>query len=338
MKPVGTLASAGILAASAALALLCGAAPLFAYTASLATFGLAHVATELRYVDQRFSARLGRGVLRALLALLGVIVLLRIAAFVPAASEWPLQELELIAVAGLAGTAAAHGLRRGEPVAAALSAAVVGALAFGLARAPATTLVVLALLHNLTPVGFLAERLRGPARRRVLALCALVFGAVPAVILSGALTAWLRRAGAWNPDLAPFGVGPVEAHLGAFVPGPWLDQPFAIDLFATAAYLQCVHYAVVIGVLPRLGAVEGEGAPSSLVRWPRRAAFAALVGIASAVALAGFVQAFCDARRVYGVVSSLHAWSEVPVLLLSAGAGFRMARAECRLDPSPGQA
>jgi hypothetical protein len=154
-----------------------------------------------------------------------------------------------------------------------------------------------------------------------------VFVAVPAVILSGAPTAWLGRAGPWSPDLALFAVGPVEAHLGAFVPGPWLDESFAIDLFATAAYLQCVHYAVVIGVLPRLGAADGGEAPPTLVPWPRRAALVALVVVASVVALAGFVQAFGDARRVYGVVSSLHAWSEIPVLLLSAGAGFRMARA-----------
>lgn len=316
-----------VVVAATALAGFCSAAPLFAYTASLAVFGLAHVATELRYVDQRFSARFGRGTLRTLLGLLGVIVLLRLVAFVPEAAALPLRQLELAAVALLAAVAAGRCLRCGEPVAAALSVAVTAAIALGLARAPATTLVVLALVHNLTPVGFLAERLRGAARRRALALCAIAFGVVPAFMMSGMVTKWLAGSGIWRPEATPFSAGPIEAHIGVFVPGPWLDEPFAIPLFAAAAYLQCIHYAVVIGVLPRLGAGEGWAGSPSVVPWPRGRWFVALTCVASAVVFAGFVQGFGDARRAYGVVAALHAWSEVPVLLLAAGASFRLASA-----------
>ena len=44
-------------AAAATIAL-----PLLVYTTSLALFGIAHVLSELNYVDRRFSARLGVGV------------------------------------------------------------------------------------------------------------------------------------------------------------------------------------------------------------------------------------------------------------------------------------
>ena len=161
------------------LAAVSAAAPLLVYTTSLAAFGLAHVAAELRYVDQRFSARLGRGTLRDRAGAprrdrrpaVAVVRPRRLGAASPRARARRGHRL--------AATAAGRCLLRGEPMAAALSVAVTAALAFGLARAPATTLVVLAFLHNLTPVGFLAERLEGAARRRALALCGLVFVAVP---------------------------------------------------------------------------------------------------------------------------------------------------------------
>jgi hypothetical protein len=320
-----------ILAGAIAVAAVCTALPLFVYVASLATFGLAHVLAELRYVDQRFTARLGRGTVVTILALLGTIVALRLVAFVPGGAAMPLRELELAAVAALPAAAAALGVRRGEPLAAALGEGVTLAIAYGLLIAPGTTLVVLALVHNLTPVGFLAERLRGAARRRALALCVFAFGLVPALMLSGVGAAALARAGLANPDLAPLAVGPIDLHLGAFVPQRWLDEPFALRLFASAAYLQCAHYAVVLGVLPRLGAADGDGAPSgALAPWPAGRRFAVLLGVASAFALAGFVEGFADARRVYGVASAVHAWSEVPVLLLAAGAGFGLRRAAPR--------
>jgi hypothetical protein len=52
---VGSLAVAAIFLAAVAL-------PLATYTAALAMFGLAHVGSELRYVDYRFGSRLPGGV------------------------------------------------------------------------------------------------------------------------------------------------------------------------------------------------------------------------------------------------------------------------------------
>ncbi len=324
-----------IAAVSLLLALGCAVAPLFAYVATLATFGLAHVLLELRYVDQRFTPRLGRATVGAIVTLLGATALLRVVAYLPGTRSLPLREMELGAVAMLAAVALAVGLRRGDAMAGVLGAATVCAIAWGLMESPSSTLVVLAVLHNLTPVGFLAERLHGRERRAAMASCAFVFGVVPALIASGVVSALVQRLGSWSPDLTPLDVGTLDLHLGVFVPSPWIDGPSAIDLFSAAAYLQCVHYAVVIGVLPRLGTAHGEAGRSSLVRWPRGAPWARYVVTASVLGCAAFASEFVDARRLYGIASAVHAWSELPVLLLSAGGGISMGRAPRRGSIAP---
>ena len=48
-------------------------------------------------------------------------------------------------------------------------------------------LLVLAVLHNWTPVGFLAEATRGIERRRWMLYCALLFALLPMWIASGSL-------------------------------------------------------------------------------------------------------------------------------------------------------
>jgi hypothetical protein len=48
------------------------------HTLALALFGIAHVTSELRYVDYRFSHRLGRKLRQWLFFFLGTIVIIRI--------------------------------------------------------------------------------------------------------------------------------------------------------------------------------------------------------------------------------------------------------------------
>jgi hypothetical protein len=113
------------------------------------------------------------------------------------------------------------------------------------------------------------------------------------------------------------------------VPGPWLEAPWAGDLFAAAAFLQCLHYLVVIGWLPRLGAGDEPAAPK--LRWPEPRAFAGLVVASTALLAIGFLADFTGARAAYGVVASVHAWIEVPILLLAA-AGAGVARPPATID------
>lgn len=299
-----TALGAGFVLAAAAAAVLC---PLWTYALSLALFGLPHVLVELRYVDERFAARLPRRFGALLAAGLGAIVLLRLLALGGVGSASGRATTELLCGAGLVA-AAAPLAARWRAVPGALGA---GALGAGALLAPTATLVVVALLHNLTPVGFVAERQRGRERRQALFAAALVFGLVPALLLAADLpTATLT---------GPFDTGSLDAHLPAFVPLPLLDGPYADRLFTAATYLQCLHYAAVLHVLPALGG--DTETPGRALGWPRGARLAAPVAAAAVLMFAGFAWRFVGARGVYSVFAALHSWLELPLLALACGRG-----------------
>jgi len=304
---------AGRLLAGAALVIGCAVAatltPLWTYAVSLALFGLPHVLVELRYVDERFAARLPRRTTAWLLLGLVCVAALRALTLVRLGDAGTRVTAELlVAAASVALVLPLLARSRATPFAVAVALALIAGAWF----APVPTLVSLALLHNLTPVGFLAERLRGPDRRRGLAFAALAFGAVPAVML---------LAPSAEPLLTgPLSTGHLDDHLPAFVPGPLLGSTFADRLFAAAAYLQCMHYAVVLGVLPRLSTGERAG---TLAPWPPRRAFGLAVLGLGAVAALGFALDFVGTRSAYAMFAAVHAWIEIPVLVLACGVPAR---------------
>lgn len=297
-----TLRAAAAAAAVALVALAAAQAPLWVYAVSLALFGLPHVLVELRYVDERFSGRLPRGALGWLGAALLAIVAVRTVAF---AGGGALVRTELLLGAGLVAIAAALAIARASAAGAGLALLTAGALLAGVLYAPLPTLVTLALLHNLTPVGFLAERLRGRARRRALLAAGVVFFVVPTAIVLYPF---------FPPVVSgPFAVGELSHNLQAFVPAPWIGTAFGERLFAAAAYLQVMHYAVVLGVLPRLGG--GDRRARTALPWPRRRTFAAATLLTAAVATGAFAADFFGARAGYAVFAAVHAWIEIPLLL-----------------------
>lgn len=304
-----------------------GVAPLATYAISLGAFGLVHVLAEVRYVDERFRLRLGQGLVVGLLGLLFVIVGWRIWLVLGGTAGAMTPSIELVLVSLLAVTALVA-VRPAGLIPALVAGGVVALLALGAYAAPLTALVLLAVLHNLTPVGFLAERLRGGQRRRALIASALAFVVVPVGIGSGLLRSAWQSVGLPVAGGSFWRVGAVEDHLGVFVPPGLTDSGGAIDLFAAVVYLQVLHYAVVIHVLPRLGASEPSseaGPPTPSIRatgaWPARSVFAALLGVVAAVSLVGFALSFQEARKVYGIFAAFHAWLEVPILLLALGGG-----------------
>lgn len=306
----GALALAGALAT----AVVATAAPLWTYAVSLALFGFVHVAVELRYVDERFGARTGtRLATRLAIPLLGI-ALVRVAAIAGlgdsssrAVVEWSLGALLVLLVLPIL-----HGRGALPRV---LGAIALGLVAWAVLAAPLEALILFALLHNLTPVGFLAERLAGATRRRALALCAVGFVLVPLVILAGGAAHALEALGVPMTDLGPSTTGELDLHLAVFVPRAWRAETLAIDLFRAGAYLQCLHYAVVIHVLPRLGG--GGETTASRLRWPAPRRYGLAVAVAAAALFAGFAAAFATARSVYAVFAAIHAWLEVPALLIA---------------------
>lgn len=305
------------------LALCAAAAPLLSYTASLALFGGAHVLFELRYVEARF----GGGPLRRLWAgvalALGGVVLLRGAGALQLWSGAPAAQLELSLIAALA-LMCLPSLRAQRPGAALAVGLGLLALCLGLLLEPLLCMVVLAVLHNWTPAAFLAEATPRAARRRALGLGLVAFVGLPALLATGLPAAGLRAlapaaaeaAAAWGLPSA----GPLSAHLGVYLPRSWRGLDQAPALFSAVTFAQLVHYAVVIGVLPRI-APGGRGwpAPVGLSR-PPPWAFALGVGLLSLTAAVGYALDFGLARRWYGVIAAVHAWIEVPALLLALAA------------------
>jgi hypothetical protein len=285
------------------------AAPLATHTVTLALFGLPHVLAELRYVGARFAPRAAPSARAAVAGLLAAVFALRAAQAAGWIAASPVTELAL--AAALTAVALPALLRRG-PGAAALGVAAVASVAAGAAVAPVETLLLFAVLHNLTPLGFLAE-----AAPRRLALAAAVFVALPLLIATGLpwrlWTAVLPAA----PELDPLGAGALAGHLGAFFPAALHDRPWAMHAFAAVAFAQGMHHAAVLGVLPRLQ----PGA------WPRSlVAGLALAGVGAAALFAGN---FAGTRRLYGAVAAVHAWVELPVLL----AALTPAAARARTTP-----
>jgi hypothetical protein len=276
------------------------------------------VLSELRYVDHRFAPRVGRRVMIVFAACLAAIVLARVALAAGAVPAWAAITVELVLDAAMAAAVlplvGPHPLRRS-----AVGAAVFLLLAMAW-RLPFEMLAILAVAHNVTPVAFLAEALpAGAARRRMLRLAGLVFVALPALIASGLPQAWLHGAGLFAPDLAAFDVGPLVLHLGAYLPAALQDAPWAVAAFSAAVFAQLMHYAAVIGWMPRLIAPASGGAA---LPWPRARVFWAAVAGAGAAMLALFAVDWTTARLAYSLAAAVHASVEIPLIALAlAGLG-----------------
>jgi len=300
------------LGALSLLALATAAAPLLVYSITLATLGLAHIAVEMRYVEGRFGPRLSRALVRGFLLLLGAVVVLRIlrVAGLLGAEGAP---LELVIVAGLVALvtvdlgAAVGPVRR----VGALAIGIAAVLAIGAGLAPIPTLLLLGVLHNWTPLGFVAEATSGAERRRWLWLGAIAFIALPGLLASGVLHSWTEAWGLRDATVLP--TGPLTAQLGAYLPRAMHAERWAIPVFSAITFAQCMHYAAVLGVLP-LFAPRAPAGPLTRLSWP---VYLGLILLGTLVLLAGYSDDFRSARQVYGIAAAVHAWVELPLLLLA---------------------
>ena len=203
--------------------------PLLTYSVTLAVFGLAHVAVEMRYVESRFVDRLLGPMLTGVGALLAVIIVLRCIKMTGWVSRSQLLTCELVFIAIIASSVLLRWGRQ-SGVAGVVSGAVAGAIGLGIVLSPVTTMLVLACLHNWTPVGFIAEATTGARRRRWMMVCGLVFIAIPLLIASGViqhlLAPWL------SPDFTVLPTGPLKRNMGAFLPAVWHKAEWAPRVFS----------------------------------------------------------------------------------------------------------
>ncbi len=285
--------------------------PLATYTLTLATFGLAHVVAELRFVDLRFGRGLGRRLSWAMVATLAGIVLARVVSIVAPA----LGPVAIVVELGCGVSLVAlvlPSLVQARPWAGLVGVLAAAGLALAILVAPTAGLLAIAVLHNLTPVGFVLEANEGTARRRAGWWCLVVFGVVPLAIATGWIWWIVSTAGIAAPEASPLGYGPLPEAMRAYLPVALLSPAVALHLFCACVFLQCAHYVTVLGVMPRLLPVGARGR----LRWPGPRVWPLVLG-ATVLALVPFAIEFADARRGYGVVAAVHAWIELPILLLA---------------------
>lgn len=293
-------------------------APIVAFVVMISAFGLPHVIYELRYCDERFSSRSPQVLTGVLGALVGLIALGRIAN----GAHWLTGPFFVPLELGLGATlalVAAYWMRERRWL-----GVVIGlGFALGATFRPIETFVAWAWLHNLTPLGFVAEITQGRERRRWMAMLAVPFFVLPALVASGVFRE-IALVVLAMPDLqmaSVFGAG--DTPLMSFLP----PQSYDLNLFSAAVVAQSMHYVAVIVLLPRmLREKQGAQVGQSLVAWPGWRVFGVGVAMVAVVAFGLYSISYSDARASYGVAAAIHAWLELPVLLLALGQGFRSAR------------
>ena len=188
--------------------------------------------------------------------------------------------------------------------------------------APFTTSVAVAILHNFTPLGFLWQIAPRAARPRVMAAAGFGLLLLPLLAAMGGAHLALNALGFSPSAFDPLGAGPLAEHLGVYVPRAFVDGPRAVDFFTASVIAQGAHYLAVIVILPFLLGRLDPGA-AGLVAWPRGVLFALLCAAAAGLALSPFFADFARARAYYGLFAAIHAWIEVPVLILALTGGAR---------------
>jgi hypothetical protein len=187
-----------------------------------------------------------------------------------------------------------------------IGAALAAALATGILLSPIYTLLLLAVAHNFTPVGFLVERAPTKQRPHTWALALLVFAGLPLCVASGLPQHMLGLAGWFAPNASILPVGVLGDHLGAYFPSSMHEMAWITYAFSGVVMAQCLHYISVIVVLPR-----SIDTPPLPLRW-------GVMGVTLlALTCAVFVWDFAQARALYGMASAIHAWIELPLLLLA---------------------
>ena len=78
-----------------------------------------------------------------------------------------------------------------------------------------------------------------------------------------------------------------------------------------------------------------DSSAAGLLPWPRGIAFAAIVALASVVALQRFAGAFVEARALYGIAASIHAWIEIPLIVIALTAPYASAASKVRMSAIP---
>ena len=163
-------------------------------------------------------------------------------------------------------------------------------------------LAVLAIAHNFTPIGLMPAYTRiGPWPARQVMLLLFTAPLVLFVLL------WALQVAAPNDAaLHPAEWGWVQGY----------SLRLGSALLPALVWAQCLHYLAVLHLMPRAIGSDWQGLP-----------LRPLALVACGLLLAYFIGDFGAARGLYAVVAGMHAWLELPLILLSVlGLGVRPSR------------
>lgn len=273
--------------------------PFTTYATTLATFGIAHVAIELRYIDSRFHQQLDRTIEMRLVQLLLAIAILRCCTIWGWIAIELAHILELCCGVGLVLIATRHLYRQNWRLCI-FGMVVTCLLGIGIIIDPIATSITFAIIHNFTPVGFILERKRSNSIS-ILLTCSFVFVVIPLLIILYQFFPILHLPLETN-----------RGYLSAFIAPSWQQLAIAYPLFSAVTFLQCMHYGAVIGLFSQWT----NGRSPTLLPWLPFPYFYWLLGGISLCFLVAFQNSFVLTRSLYGIVASVHAWLEIPLLLL----------------------
>lgn len=292
-------------------------APLATAVYALLLFGVWHNIAEIRYIAQRYTGRLLTDrVFVLLLAFIATIAATRLAQIGLLLDGTSARQLEIVLMYSLLGVGLwlGRGQLRGRGwIVAGLALAAIASLSWS-----GWHFLVLTHLHNVLPWIFLVQavpRDRSDIRRALGWIGAAVFLLIPAGILTGMLG---------DPGSLSLGSG-LGGQWGDFsralILPAWTGTPLAARLLTCFAYLQLIHFALWIAVLPRLLASDDAAKPITTAGRVAADPRIALLGVVLVLAGAAlFWTDFQATRSLYPVFATWHAYLEFPllVLLLSA--------------------
>lgn len=299
------------------------AAPGALYVIGPAIFGVAHVASDVRYLVLR------RDVPRPWVSIVLVasllMVLLRAAPFLGLGHS-QLPRAEVIIGWGWAIVGALYGAHAGRrPWRALALAALLLVIMAAAWQAPGRATLVFAYAHNLVALVLWVLLFR---RRRAFALPALALTALGASLLaSGALF------GAFAPVAraaqSPLGAWASRLFDDARMTLPGLTEPTAIGVALSYVFLQALHYSVWLAWVPQDDA-RGEGTLSfrmsfrSLTRDFGPAGLALVAALALVVAGASLLSPH-QTRALYLSLATFHGYLEVSALAFFLARGRQIA-------------
>jgi hypothetical protein len=272
--------------------------PVPLYLFSLALFGLPHVIWEMAFLRSRYGARWPATWWRALWLVLLAQAVLRTAVWYgvyPAALSAITDLLALLLLGAIVLLAP-----RGTRWRARLAGAALAGMMFWLLEQGEIlgALLILALLHNLTPLALAWDLARDHRQARRLAWTISVLFVLPLLIaVSG-----------WQGGTALL----LDSHgslLDGQLPATW-SGAFRPALLSAVVLAQCLHYYCVIVLLPQ---AERQRTSGAILPAPLRGMALAAAGLLAIY----FVVDYQGARALYAVAAGAHAWLEWPVLLMA---------------------